>query len=230
MGTEATAEASRASRHRNRYTNVVAYDHTRVVLKVLEGDERCDYINANRICMPRGTYIACQGPLSGTTEDFWRMLWQQNTRVIIMVTNEREGGRVKCARYWPEQAGSTVTESEQPRMELGYYSVVLQQTESLPGMTRRVLTLERYGEEPREIVQLHFEAWPDHGVPADPRDILQFRQTAYYETQRLAKVARSEPIGPTVVHCSAGVGRSGTYIAIDSALLQLEVCLCSRHL
>jgi protein tyrosine phosphatase len=231
VGKGATAAAGQTHRTKNRYTNITAYDHSRVVLEQLEGDEKHDYINANTVRLPLCDYIASQGPLPGTVEDFWRMVWQQNSRVIVMVTNEREGGREKCARYWPEAtAGTELDAIEAPRMECGYYSIALRRATRGEGFTRRELVLERFGEEPRTVVQLHFEVWPDHGVPSDPNHLLCFRQAVQSDTVHMASLCRTRRLGPTVVHCSAGVGRSGTYIAIDHTLQQLEAVLADREL
>lgn len=101
IGTREKCEAAYQNRSRNRYTNVLPYDRTRVHLAVLPGDDNITYINANHVRLEGGNYVAAQGPLPGTCEDFWRMIWQLDSRIIVTTTNEVEGERTKCARYWP---------------------------------------------------------------------------------------------------------------------------------
>ncbi|XP_073169455.1 tyrosine-protein phosphatase non-receptor type 11 isoform X2 [Lepidochelys kempii] len=157
------------SKNKNRYKNILPFDHTRVVLH--DGDPNepvSDYINANIIMpefeskcnnsKPKKSYIATQGCLQNTVNDFWRMVFQENSRVIVMTTKEVERGK---------------------------------------------------GNTERTVWQYHFRTWPDHGVPSDPGGVLDFLEEVHHKQESIADS------GPVVVHCSAGIGRTGTFIVID---------------
>jgi len=195
------------NRTKNRYTNIKAYDHTRVKLKQLS-TPGSDYINANYIdgYKKRAAYIACQGTLDSTIEDFWRMTWEQNTSVIVMVTRVEEAGRTKCAQYWP-LSGSVL---------YGTFQISVSERTELPDYNVTLLNVTN-GREPgkeRLIRHFNFLSWPDHGVPY-PDALLSF----------VRKVNESTPTDgrPVVVHCSAGVGRTGTYIVLDTCLKQMAI-------
>ncbi|XP_071242864.1 receptor-type tyrosine-protein phosphatase T isoform X15 [Salvelinus alpinus] len=194
------------NRNKNRYGNIIAYDHTRVRLQLLDGDPHSDYINANYIDgyhRPRH-YIATQGPMQETVRDFWRMIWQENSGSIVMVTNLVEVGRVKCVRYWPDE-----TEV------YGDVKVTLIETEPLAEYVIRTFTVQKKGHhEIREIRQFHFTSWPDHGVPCYATGLLGF--------VRQVKFLNSPDAGPIVAHCSAGAGRTGCFIAVDIMLDMAE--------
>ncbi|XP_035245447.1 receptor-type tyrosine-protein phosphatase T isoform X15 [Anguilla anguilla] len=194
------------NRNKNRYGNIIAYDHTRVRLQLLDGDPHSDYINANYIDgyhRPRH-YIATQGPMQETVRDFWRMIWQENSGSIVMVTNLVEVGRVKCVRYWPDE-----TEV------YGDVKVTLIETEPLAEYVIRTFTVQKKGHhEIREIRQFHFTSWPDHGVPCYATGLLGF--------VRQVKFLNPPDAGPIVVHCSAGAGRTGCFIAVDIMLDMAE--------
>ncbi|XP_051996633.1 receptor-type tyrosine-protein phosphatase T-like [Xyrauchen texanus] len=194
------------NRNKNRYGNIIAYDHTRVRLQLLDGDPHSDYINANYIDgyhRPRH-YIATQGPMQETVRDFWRMIWQENSASIVMVTNLVEVGRVKCVRYWPDE-----TEV------YGDIKVTLIETEPLAEYVIRTFTVQKKGHhEIREIRQFHFTSWPDHGVPCYATGLLGFI--------RQVKFLNPPDAGPIVVHCSAGAGRTGCFIAVDIMLDMAE--------
>ncbi|KAG8513351.1 Receptor-type tyrosine-protein phosphatase T [Galemys pyrenaicus] len=183
-----------------------AYDHSRVRLLVLDGDPHSDYINANYIDgyhRPRH-YIATQGPMQETVKDFWRMIWQENSASIVMVTNLVEVGRVKCVRYWPDD-----TEV------YGDIKVSLIETEPLAEYVIRTFTVQKKGyHEIRELRLFHFTSWPDHGVPCYATGLLGF--------VRQVKFLNPPEAGPIVVHCSAGAGRTGCFIAIDTMLDMAE--------
>jgi len=186
---------------KNRYANILAYDHSRVILPILNGDPKSDYINANFIdgfSVPR-FYIAAQGPTPLTVNDFWRMIWDNRVQVVVMVTNLEEKGRVKCHRYWPERV--------QQEMALGEgMSLSLSAEEEFPDYVIRTATLQCNGDS-RVVRQFHYISWPDHGVP---------ESTAVTVTiLKKARAARTPGGGPMLVHCSAGVGRTGTLLAID---------------
>uniref|UniRef100_A0A2I3GHB8 Tyrosine-protein phosphatase non-receptor type 13 n=1 Tax=Nomascus leucogenys TaxID=61853 RepID=A0A2I3GHB8_NOMLE len=192
---------TKENRKKNRYKNILPYDATRVPL----GDEG-GYINASFIKIPVGkeefVYIACQGPLPTTVGDFWQMSWEQKSTVIAMMTQEVEGEKIKCQRYWPNILGKTTMVSNRLRLTL----VRMQQ---LKGFVVRAMTLEDIQtREVRRISHLNFTAWPDHDTPSQPDDLLTF-------ISYMRHIHRS---GPIITHCSAGIGRSGTLICIDVVL------------
>ncbi|XP_063129525.1 tyrosine-protein phosphatase non-receptor type 13 isoform X4 [Rattus norvegicus] len=192
---------TKENRRKNRYKNILPYDTTRVPL----GDEG-GYINASFIRIPVGTqefvYIACQGPLPTTVGDFWQMVWEQNSTVIAMMTQEVEGEKIKCQRYWPSILGTTTMANERLRL-------ALLRMQQLKGFVVRVMALEDIQTgEVRHISHLNFTAWPDHDTPSHPEDLLTF-------ISYMRHIRRS---GPVITHCSAGIGRSGTLICIDVVL------------
>ncbi|GIX90947.1 tyrosine-protein phosphatase Lar [Caerostris darwini] len=192
---------------KNRYANVIAYDHSRVVLQPLEGIPGSDYINANYCDGYRRpkAYIATQGPLPETFCDFWRMIWEQRCATIVMMTKLEERTRIKCDQYWPSRGTETY----------GVMYVSYTDVTELASYCIRTFHLQRIGfPEKREVRQFQFTAWPDHGVPEHPTSFLTF----------LRRVQAMNPMdcGPIVVHCSAGVGRTGCFIVIDSMLERLK--------
>uniref|UniRef100_A0A8C0XNY0 protein-tyrosine-phosphatase n=1 Tax=Castor canadensis TaxID=51338 RepID=A0A8C0XNY0_CASCN len=194
------------NRAKNRYGNIIAYDHSRVILQPVEDDPSSDYINANYIdgYQRPSHYIATQGPVHETVYDFWRMVWQEQSACIVMVTNLVEVGRVKCYKYWPDD-----TEV------YGDFKVTCVEMEPLAEYVVRTFTLERRGySEIREVKQFHFTGWPDHGVPYHATGLLSFI--------RRVKLSNPPSAGPIVVHCSAGAGRTGCYIVIDIMLDMAE--------
>uniref|UniRef100_A0A8D2L244 Tyrosine-protein phosphatase non-receptor type 13 n=1 Tax=Varanus komodoensis TaxID=61221 RepID=A0A8D2L244_VARKO len=192
---------TKENRKKNRYKNILPYDSTRVPLGAEGG-----YINASFIRMPVGSktyvYIACQGPLPTTVSDFWQMAWEQGCTVIAMMTQEVEGEKVKCQRYWPDALGKTAMISDRLRLSL----VRLQQVK---GFVIRVMELEDIQTgELRRISHLNFTAWPDHDTPSQPDCLLMF----------ISYMRHIHKSGPIITHCSAGIGRSGTLICIDVVL------------
>ncbi|ELW69406.1 Receptor-type tyrosine-protein phosphatase kappa [Tupaia chinensis] len=233
------------NRAKNRYGNIIAYDHSRVILQPVEDDPSSDYINANYIdgYQRPSHYIATQGPVHETVYDFWRMIWQEQSACIVMVTNLVEVGRVKCYKYWPDDTEVygdfkvTCVEME-PLAEYvvrtftlervkcykywpddtevyGDFKVTCVEMEPLAEYVVRTFTLERRGyNEIREVKQFHFTGWPDHGVPYHATGLLSFI--------RRVKLSNPPSAGPIVVHCSAGAGRTGCYIVIDIMLDMAE--------
>ncbi|XP_073788350.1 receptor-type tyrosine-protein phosphatase mu isoform X7 [Danio rerio] len=196
------------NRMKNRYGNIIAYDHSRVRLQNLDGEQNSDYINANYIdgYHRPNHYIATQGPMQETVIDFWRMVWQENTATIVMVTNLVEVGRVsvKCCKYWPDD-----TEIYRD------IKVTLIETQLLSEYVIRTFAVEKRGaHEIREISQFHFTGWPDHGVPYHATGLLGFVRRVKAKTHTNA--------GPIAVHCSAGAGRTGCFIVIDIMLDMAE--------
>ncbi|XP_028653757.1 receptor-type tyrosine-protein phosphatase kappa isoform X13 [Erpetoichthys calabaricus] len=194
------------NRTKNRYGNIIAYDHSRVILQPMEDDPSSDYINANYIdgYQRPSHYIATQGPVHETVYDFWRMIWQEQSACVVMVTNLVEVGRVKCYKYWPDDAEV-----------YGDFKVTFVEVEPLAEYVVRTFTLERRGfNELREVKQFHFTGWPDHGVPYHATGLLSFI--------RRVKMSNPPSAGPIVVHCSAGAGRTGCYIVIDIMLDMAE--------
>ncbi|KAE8615599.1 hypothetical protein XENTR_v10008563 [Xenopus tropicalis] len=199
------------NRGKNRYSNILPYDSTRVKLANVDDDPCSDYINASY--MPginfRREYIATQGPLPATKDDFWKMVWEQNVHIIVMVTQCTERGRAKCDHYWPMDQDSY------------YYGDLIVQMLSesvLPEWTIREFKIcsEDQIDAPRLVRHFHYTVWPDHGVPETTQSLIQFVRTVR------DYINRTPGSGPTVVHCSAGVGRTGTFIVLDRMLQQVD--------
>ncbi|XP_057713542.1 receptor-type tyrosine-protein phosphatase F-like isoform X7 [Corythoichthys intestinalis] len=192
---------------KNRYANVIAYDLSRVVLTSVDAVPGSDYINANYIdgYRKQNAYIATQGPLPETLSDFWRMVWEQRSSTIVMMTRLEEKSRVKCDQYWPARGTETY----------GMIQVTMLDTVELATYSVRTFALYKNGSsEKRELRQFQFMAWPDHGVPEYPTPILAFL--------RRVKACNPPDAGPMVVHCSAGVGRTGCFIVIDAMLERMK--------
>ncbi|XP_029409773.1 receptor-type tyrosine-protein phosphatase delta isoform X25 [Nannospalax galili] len=192
---------------KNRYANVIAYDHSRVLLSAIEGIPGSDYVNANYIdgYRKQNAYIATQGSLPETFGDFWRMIWEQRSATVVMMTRLEERSRVKCDQYWPSRGTETH----------GLVQVTLLDTVELATYCVRTFALYKNGSsEKREVRQFQFTAWPDHGVPEHPTPFLAFL--------RRVKACNPPDAGPMVVHCSAGVGRTGCFIVIDAMLERIK--------
>ncbi|XP_063995105.1 tyrosine-protein phosphatase 99A-like isoform X2 [Diachasmimorpha longicaudata] len=203
---------------KNRYGNIIAYDHSRVRLLPCSGsppNKGHDYINANYIdgWQKSHAYIGTQGPLQWTIDSFWRMVWEQRVSTIVMITNLVERGRAKCDMYWPKEGVETY----------GNIQVTLVKEDVMATYTIRTLHIRHLkvkkkknganmGE--RTVYQYHYTDWPDHGVPDHPLPVLSFI--------RKSSSANPPSAGPIIVHCSAGVGRTGAYIVIDAMLKQAK--------
>ncbi|XP_027507055.1 receptor-type tyrosine-protein phosphatase eta isoform X2 [Corapipo altera] len=197
------------NRGKNRYNNVLPYDISRVKLSN-ESSGTGDYINANYIpgYNSKKAFIAAQGPLPNTIDDFWQMIWEKNIYSIVMLTKCMEQARTKCEQYWPDKQSKTY----------GDIIVTMVSEIVLPEWTIRDFTVEKSNApESHTVRQFHFTSWPDHGVPETTDLLIDFRHLVHqYNSQN--------PVdSPTLVHCSAGVGRTGTFIAIDRLIQQMEM-------
>ncbi|XP_030637406.1 tyrosine-protein phosphatase non-receptor type 2a [Chanos chanos] len=197
------------NRNRNRYRDVSPYDHSRVRLENSEND----YINASLVVMQEAqrSYILTQGPLRNTCGHFWLMIWEQRSKAVIMLNRLIEKGSEKCAQYWP-----SAEEREMDFRDTGF-RVTLQSQNVKSYYTIRTLELHNTKTgETRDIFHFHYTTWPDFGVPESPASFLNF----------LFKVRESGSLeagnGPAVVHCSAGIGRSGTFSLVDTCLVLME--------
>ncbi|XP_043109848.1 receptor-type tyrosine-protein phosphatase epsilon-like isoform X1 [Puntigrus tetrazona] len=194
------------NKEKNRYPNILPYDHSRVILTQMDGVPCSDYINASYIdgYTDKNKFIAAQGPKQDTVADFWRMIWEQKSSTIVMLTNLKERKEDKCYQYWPDQGCWTY----------GNVRVAVEDFTVLVDYTIRKFCVQYQASDgsktPRLVTQLHFTSWPDFGVPFSPIGMLKF----------LKKVKQVNPsfVGPIVVHCSAGVGRTGTFIVIDGMI------------
>ncbi|XP_074546202.1 tyrosine-protein phosphatase non-receptor type 13 isoform X2 [Halichoeres trimaculatus] len=192
---------TKENKKKNRYKNIVPFDTTRVMLGNDGG-----YINANFIKMPvkdeSYMYIACQGPLPTTLGDFWQMVWEQKSNVIAMMTQEIEGGKVKCQRYWPDTLRTA--EMVDDRLQ-----IMLIKDQRLDNFVIRLIEVKDVQtSEVQYVTHLNYTGWPDHGTPSQPEQLLTF-------ISYMRHIHRS---GPIITHCSAGIGRSGTLICIDVVL------------
>ncbi|XP_052064146.1 receptor-type tyrosine-protein phosphatase mu-like [Mytilus californianus] len=197
---------------KNRFKTTFPYDHTRVILQPVPGSQHMDYINASLVdgFEKESCYIASQGPLKHTFTDFWAMIWQNNTRKIIMLTNLMEVAKVKCDKYWPEGGKP---------MALGNLILTLQsEKERAAYVTREISVEDKKTKEKRNIIQYHFTAWPDHGTP-DPLYLVLFHKHVISDHSDVES-------GKLLVHCSAGIGRTGTYIGLDALYEEGRVTGC----
>eukprot|EP00095_Tigriopus_kingsejongensis_P008769 maker-scaffold151_size306168-snap-gene-2.8 protein:Tk08769 transcript:maker-scaffold151_size306168-snap-gene-2.8-mRNA-1 annotation:"unnamed protein product" len=197
---------------KNRYPNVIAFDHSRVQLRPLPGQKRGEYVNANYIdgFQRARAYIATQGPLPATFDSFWRLVWEQKVKVLVMITNLVERGQRKCDRYWPREG----------TFKYGFIEVTLTREDQMATYTIRTFRIRhtriRSGKQSsfveRYVLQYHYTHWPDHGVPETSLPLLNF--------VKRSTEANRETDSPILVHCSAGVGRTGAYILLDAMLKQ----------
>uniref|UniRef100_A0A0X3PIQ3 protein-tyrosine-phosphatase n=1 Tax=Schistocephalus solidus TaxID=70667 RepID=A0A0X3PIQ3_SCHSO len=260
---------------KNRYANVIAYDHSRVLLRQLPGISCSDYINANYIdgYQRQNAYIATQGPLPETFADFWRMVWEQNSRIIVMMTRLEERARLKCDQYWPSRGTEHFCITPEPpppgspKLDFTALSVTILESIEYAYYTVRTFAMQKLLAEDsatqpptleslkpvsgtRHVKQFQFTAWPDCGAPEQAQPLLFFmRQVNQARVALLQQhqiqldnggapgmqqnctstvvpaapsTAASNRLGPMIVHCSAGVGRTGAFIAIDSQLERMK--------
>ncbi|XGW07737.1 hypothetical protein V3C99_010692 [Haemonchus contortus] len=246
---DAVASARKENACKNRYNDIRAFDATRVKLRVINDDENSDYINANMIrgWNGRKLFIAAQAPLDTTVADFWRMIWEQDSRLIVMVANLFEKNRQQCTKYWPDDQPTRYGDLLISPREASYfadYAVRCFDVEPVndrfnrmsPGAKSDLGSIDsnptsEYANVPsvrhlnghaetsfvgcgtaRRVVQYHFTNWNDYKAPECSTGLLRF-------LHRLRALPEFEDY-PVVIHCSAGVGRTGTFIAIDSMLDQ----------
>jgi len=187
---------------KNRYTDVLPYEETRVKLQIADGEKGSDYINANHINIGDHfqQYICCQAPLPNTFDDFWRMLCEQHCPLIVMLTRLEEKNQLKAHKYWPD-------EGQQQKQSNGLVVTHLK-TENRRGknIIIRSFSIGNGNGVKWDVTQLHYTTWPDMGVPESPQSM----QELLTEVD-VRKKGLNDPI---VVHCSAGIGRTGTFIAI----------------
>ncbi|XP_053287913.1 tyrosine-protein phosphatase non-receptor type 6 isoform X3 [Pleuronectes platessa] len=204
------------NKSKNRYKNILPFDDTRVVLKDADPSVvGSDYINGNYVknnlweLGDQKVYIACQGCLASTVNDFWQMVWQENTRVIVMTTREVEKGRNKCVPYWPDL---------QTTKEMGRYLVTFESEREATDYKVRVMEIALVDKpkKSRQVWHYQYLSWPDHGVPDEPGGVLSF------VTQVNSKQAEYPNAGPIVIHCSAGIGRTGTILVIDMIIETID--------
>ncbi|TSO98543.1 Tyrosine-protein phosphatase non-receptor type 9 [Bagarius yarrelli] len=213
-----------ANQIKNRYSDVLCLDESRVRLSSRGGDddETSDYINASFMdgYKIRNAYIATQGPLPKTYGDFWRMVWEQVVLIIVMTTRVVERGRVKCGQYWPLEAGCTE--------DYGYFLVKNVHIEMFQDF--KLSHLELYNSETgecREVSHYLYMSWPDFGVPKSASAMLDFRAEVKQRQELALRMIFPDWTGPPggppiVVHCSAGIGRTGTFCTLDICLSRLE--------
>ncbi|XP_029474082.1 receptor-type tyrosine-protein phosphatase C isoform X2 [Rhinatrema bivittatum] len=198
------------NQNKNRYVDILPYDYNRVTLSDISGEPGSDYINASYIdgFKELRKYIAAQGPKDETVDDFWKMIWEQKATIIVMVTRCEEGNRNKCAEYWP-----TV---EYGKKSYGDIELKTNEEKKCPNYIVRKLHITNTKERTagRDVTHIQFVGWPDHGVPDDPHLLLKLRRRVNAFSNFFS--------GPILVHCSAGVGRTGTYIGIDAMMEGLE--------
>lgn len=233
VGPDALSIPWRQIVHLNRYTDVVPNPRTRVQLQEEGGGSSRSqqlggggYINANYIHSFDGlsrSYIATQGPMKTTIEHFWRMVWQHGSTIVVMLTGLTEGGIQKCDRYWPGEcgpSGSLVCES---------LTVTLVSSQEVGAYVHSVLEVCKHGEESlgsncrsRRVEHFWYRSWPDHGVPEDPQGVLDMLREVRLSFTAQGGGKERKPPPPWVVHCSAGLGRTGTLILVDAGVQQLR--------
>ncbi|ODM96197.1 Tyrosine-protein phosphatase 10D [Orchesella cincta] len=199
---------------KNRFSNILPYDKTRVVLQ-RKGES--DYINANYVSgfQFEREFIATQGPLKNTVADFWNMCWETNCSCIVMLTRCYEKKVEKCYPYWPTEIGAR---------NCGGIRISLEKQEAFRAeghlwlVSHLVLEKDEEETEPRPVIHIAFLSWPDFGVVEPPKILMTFVN----EFRKLVPYPEKAPPRPVLIHCSAGVGRSGVFIALDYLIQQLQ--------
>uniref|UniRef100_A0A0K8UA23 Tyrosine-protein phosphatase 99A n=1 Tax=Bactrocera latifrons TaxID=174628 RepID=A0A0K8UA23_BACLA len=205
------------NKRKNRYLNITAYDHSRVHLHPTPGQKKnLDYINANFIdgYQKSRAFIGTQGPLPDTFDCFWRMIWEQRVSIIVMITNLVERGRRKCDMYWPKDGVETYGVIQVKMVDEEVMSTYTVRTLQIKHLKVKQLKKKKQCNAEKIVYQYHYTNWPDHGTPDHPLPVLDF--------VKKSSAANPDDAGPIVVHCSAGVGRTGTYIVLDAMLKQIQ--------
>ncbi|RZF40118.1 hypothetical protein LSTR_LSTR011246 [Laodelphax striatellus] len=202
-----------ANKFLNRYRDVIPYDHTRIVLS--KGD--CDYINANLVKVEKAErhYILTQGPLPFTTSHFWLMVWEQKCKAVIMLNKVIEKNMIKCHQYWPV-GSKNGGEDDMMLTDVGLKVELMSETDCSYYITRKLRLTDVESRESREILHFQYTTWPDYGIPQSPTAFLHFLG----DIRKCG--ALSSSVGPAVVHCSAGIGRSGSFCLVDSCLVIIK--------
>eukprot|EP00040_Diaphanoeca_grandis_P027353 m.155612 g.155612 ORF g.155612 m.155612 type:complete len:383 (+) comp30944_c1_seq1:53-1201(+) len=203
----AIGDMPQGAKEKCRYVNVLPTKKTRVPVSKVPGDDASDFINANYVSGFDGPkrYIAAQGPKENTMFDFWRMIWEQEVECLVMTTGLVENNRKKCNRYWPEKGS----------MEFGFFQIDRIDAVQYPEWITTTLKLTNTQNNKSRIMK-HFwyTTWPDHGVPSSAAPVIAFLRAVKRETINSK--------APILVHCSAGIGRTGTFMAIDTGMQQLQ--------
>eukprot|EP01130_Rhizamoeba_saxonica_P004695 TRINITY_DN1907_c0_g1_i1.p1 TRINITY_DN1907_c0_g1~~TRINITY_DN1907_c0_g1_i1.p1 ORF type:complete len:272 (-),score=32.60 TRINITY_DN1907_c0_g1_i1:142-957(-) len=195
----------------NRYQSVLAIENTRVLVHDSCGES--DYINANFVSSPskQKNFIACQAPLPNSFDTFWRMVWDQQSRVVIMLTDLVESGDCKADQYWPNAGfpvlydNSLLVTYREKKNIVGVNNIIIREF--------RVTCINTNTS--RNLYQIQYIGWPDHNVPNHPQDVLTLIHTSQH--------FQTEESGPIIVHCSAGIGRTGTLIAVYNCIQFLDL-------
>eukprot|EP01125_Pyxidicula_operculata_P019550 TRINITY_DN709_c4_g1_i1.p1 TRINITY_DN709_c4_g1~~TRINITY_DN709_c4_g1_i1.p1 ORF type:complete len:464 (-),score=87.43 TRINITY_DN709_c4_g1_i1:350-1741(-) len=195
------------NKEKNRYVNVKPPDHTRVTLTPVDNVPGSDYINANFINGPDGSklYISAQGPMHNTIYDFWRMTWEHNVYVIVMLTKEVENGKEKCSKYWPDEHSDTLCLATNPPNFLITLGAIDVHEELIE---RTLIVYNKITDQTRTITHFQYVGWPDHGLPPSTKAFTEL--VAHVDI----KASEAPPNSPIGVHCSAGIGRSGTFCTV----------------
>ena len=211
---------------KNRYSDVLCYDHSRVILNAENNESKGDYINANYVdgYKQSKAFIFSQGPLPRTFVDFWQLVWEQKVMVIVMTTKTIERHRQKCGQYWPEDVGESLIIGENK------FIVTSTQLENNEDFIVTFLELTHVEtEEKREVVHFQFISWPDYGVPDSALSMLTFLQRVREKQNEMtgelfaSNSWKGHELGPPmVIHCSAGIGRTGTFATLDMAIRKFE--------
>eukprot|EP00042_Codosiga_hollandica_P057157 m.840590 g.840590 ORF g.840590 m.840590 type:complete len:1577 (-) comp59514_c0_seq6:55-4785(-) len=217
--------AARANGAKNRYNDILPFDSTRVRLKILSTNPNDDYINASLIkplCTGAPSFICSQGPTANTLGDFWKLVVQNSCRLIVMVTNCIELGRLKCDQYWPQSPGNVMAfEGSATGFAVRVTHLASRTQEAW--IERDFEVEETYQSGPSKkmtVTQFHFTSWPDRDAPSSPLGFLAYLRAVMIAHAQLLRDLEAQQIanGPILVHCSAGVGRTGTFVGIFSAL------------
>ncbi|KAM9311607.1 phosphatidylinositol phosphatase PTPRQ [Gastrophryne carolinensis] len=195
------------NRSKNRFTNIKPYNNNRVKLIADAGVPGSDYINASYVSgyICPNEFIATQGPLAGTVGDFWRMVWETRAKTIVMLTHCFEKGRIRCHQYWPED--------NKPVTVFGDIVITKLNEDVQIDWTTRDLKIERHGDF-MIVRQCNFTSWPEHGVPENTTALIHFT--------KMVRTSRPHENTPAVIHCSAGVGRAGVFIALDHLIQHIN--------